>query len=177
MPASKGYTEISRALARQGIKTSPAAIKKAHDTGRIKPRPDGSWDIESVIRGLADNRQRLRIDGPDYDNTGMTGLPAGKDEGTSWRAARTARELLDVQARKLKIEQTRGNLISRSKVLNEVEGLASELRDHWLNFAARNAALIAAEIQADPDLVQRVLDRYVVEHARRLPEADIDPRI
>lgn len=177
MPASLGYTEISRALSAAGVKMTPQAVRTAHRQGRIETEPDGTFDLERVVTALAGNRKVLKSTDPSYENLQTGGQSGEAQPNLSYTAARTARELIDVQRKKLDLEVQRGNLLDKSKVLRTVEELASEFRDHWLQFSSRSSGAIAAELGVEPNLVSRVLDQYVVDHARKLPDSKLSSRL
>jgi hypothetical protein len=177
MAASKGFTEISRALTAAGLKMTPQSVREAVRAGRITPEPDGTFELETVVRQLAGNRKTLKTSDPDYESYDTGGQSGDSGPRLSYTAARTARELIDVQRKRLELETQRGNLLNKGKVLTAVEELASEFRDHWLQFSARNAGPLAAELGLDPATVGRVLDRYVINHARALPNASLNDRL
>jgi hypothetical protein len=177
MPASVGYTEISRALNQAGIKMTPQSVRTAIRNGRITTRPDGTYDFERVVQELAGSRKVIKTTDPDYDSVDVQGQQPDSTPRVSYNAARTARELLEVKKRTLDLEVQRGKLMDKGKVLTMVEELASEFRDHWLQFSARNAGPLAAELGLDPALVGRILDQYVINHARALPGGGIADRL
>jgi hypothetical protein len=52
--------------------------------------------------------------------------------------------------------------------------VAREARDAWVNWPARAAALIAAEIGIDPATMQKVLEAHVRAHLDELAEVRLD---
>jgi hypothetical protein len=81
--------------------------------------------------------------------------------------ARTANEVLKAQERR--------ELVDRAKAVAQVFRLARDERDAWVNWPARVAAMIAAELEMDPHRVHTVLERQVRDHLSEL--AEIRPRL
>ena len=181
---------------------SRGGVAKAKESGRLVLHPDGSIDAEA-----SDRRRRAATDparqrprpgagtaAPEAPRPRPVATPAGDlgetpglgpGEQTSYLKARTLNEVLKAQDRRLTVEERRGKLVERAKVERLVFRLAREERDAWVNWPARVAALMAAEIAAeveratgapaaiDPGAVQAVLERHVREQLEGLA----DPRI
>ena len=97
------------------------------------------------------------------------GLPApGTGSGTTFLQARTAHEVLKAQERRLRLDRMKGELIDRGKATALVFKLAREERDSWVNWPARVAALIAAELAVDAGAVQKALEAHVRAHLDEL---------
>jgi hypothetical protein len=96
--------------------------------------------------------------------------------GTTFLQARTANEVLKAQERRLKLQQLKGELIDRSRATLLVFRLAREERDAWVNWPARAAALMAAELGLDPATMQKVLEQHVRAHLDELAEVRPDFR-
>jgi hypothetical protein len=96
--------------------------------------------------------------------------------------ARTANEVLKAQERRLRLQQMKGELVDRAKAVAQVFRLAREERDAWVNWPARVAAMMAAELSAscseaaggtvevDQHRLHTVLERHVREHLAELAE-------
>ena len=84
--------------------------------------------------------------------------------------ARTANEVLKAQERRLRLQQIKGELIDRAKAVAQVFRLARDERDAWVNWPARVAAMIAAELEVDAHKLHTVLERQVREHLNELAE-------
>jgi hypothetical protein len=96
--------------------------------------------------------------------------------------ARTANEVLKAQERRLRLQQMKGELIDRAKAVAQIFRLAREERDAWVNWPARIAAMMAAElsascgeaagaaVQVDQHSLHTVLERHVREHLAELAE-------
>jgi len=97
------------------------------------------------------------------------GEPIGAGAMT-FMQARTANEVLKAQERRLRLQQMKGELVDRAKAVAQVFKLAREERDAWVNWPARVAAMIAAEVEVDPHRLHSVLERQVREHLNELAE-------
>ena len=84
--------------------------------------------------------------------------------------ARTANEVLKAQERRLRLQQMKGELVDRAKAVAQVFRLARDERDAWVNWPARVAAMIAAELEVDPHHLHTVLERHVRDHLGELAE-------
>jgi hypothetical protein len=80
--------------------------------------------------------------------------------------ARTANEVLKAQERRVRLQQMKGELDDRAQVFR----LARDDRDAWVNWPARVAAVMAAELEVDPHQLHTVLDRHVRDHLAELAE-------
>ena len=85
-------------------------------------------------------------------------------------AGRTANEVLKAQERRLRLQQMKGELVDRAKAVAQVFRLARDERDAWVNWPARVAAMMAAELEVDPHQLHTVLERHVREHLAELAE-------
>jgi hypothetical protein len=64
----------------------------------------------------------------------------------------------------------KGELVDRAKAVGQVFKLARDERDAWINWPARVAAMIAAELEVDPHQAHTVLERQVRDHLAELAE-------
>jgi len=104
------------------------------------------------------------------------GLPASGS--VTFVQARTAHEIAKAHLARLKLQERRNEIVDRAKATALVFRLAREERDAWINWPARIAALMAAEIAASTDGIgahqmQKVLEAHVRAHLSEL--ADIRP--
>jgi len=67
----------------------------------------------------------------------------------------------------------KGELVDRARAMALVFRLAREERDSWLNWPARVAALIAAELGVEAHAVQKLIEAHVRGHLTEL--ADLRP--
>ncbi|MGH6898657.1 MAG: elements of external origin [Geminicoccaceae bacterium] len=189
-------TASNRELARQ-LGVSETAVRRAEKAGRIKREPDGSWDLAKVRTAWAGNtdpaQQRGRRDvrersgkrarlalkpvpeaalGAVRETLREHGEPivAGPGQAMTFMQARTANEVLKAQERRLRLQQMKGELVDRAKAVAQVFRLARDERDAWVNWPARVAALIAAELEVDPHRLHTVLERQVRDHLAELAE-------
>jgi hypothetical protein len=183
-------TTSNRGLARQ-LGVSETAVRRAEKAGRIRREADGSWDPAKVKAAWSDNTDqvqqrtpRQRSDRP--RRPGLKPVPeaalgAVRDTlrehgepvaagGMTFMQARTANEVLKAQERRLRLQQMKGELVDRAKAVAQVFKLAREERDAWVNWPARVAAMIAAELEVDPHKLHTVLERHVREHLAELAE-------
>jgi hypothetical protein len=187
--------------ARAGL--SRGAIQKAKLAGRLVLHPDGSIDADaSDARRAAetDPSKQRGARSPERsaaapaastpaqklkpvpnaavaavsDTLRENGLPPPSGGGATFLQAKTANEVLKSQERRLKLQKLKGELVDRARAEALVFRLARETRDAWVNWPARAAALIAAEMGADPATMQKVLEAHVRAHLDELSEGRID---
>ncbi len=167
---------------------SRGAIQKAKAAGRLVLFADGSIDVEASDRKRAamtdPSKQRRAARGklkpvPDaaLSAVGETlreqGLQAPVTGGnTTFLQAKTANEVLKAQERRLKLQKMKGELVDKARATALVFRLAREERDAWINWPARAAALMAAELSSalseagqditvETALMQKVLETHV----------------
>jgi hypothetical protein len=183
-------TASNRGLARQ-IGVSETAVRRAEKAGRIRREADGTWDPAKVKATWSDNtdqaQQRPRRQPSDQprraalkpvpeaavgavrDTLREHGEPVSAG-GMTFMQARTANEVLKAQERRLRLQQMKGELVDRAKAVAQVFRLARDERDAWVNWPARVAAMMAAELEVDPHRVHTVLERHVRDHLAELAE-------
>jgi hypothetical protein len=180
----------NRELARQ-LGVSETAVRRAEKAGRIRREPDGSWDPAKVKAAWSDNtdqaQQRPARSGrPAVKRRALKPVPevalgAVRDTlrehgepiaagAMTFMQARTANEVLKAQERRLRLQQMKGELVDRAKAVAQIFRLAREERDAWVNWPARVAAMIAAELEVDAHKLHGVLERHVREHLSELAE-------
>ena len=108
------------------------------------------------------------------DTLRENGLPPPAAGGATFLQAKTANEVLKSQERRLKLQKLKGELVDRARAEALVFRLARETRDAWVNWPARAAALIAAELGLDPAAMQKVLEAHVRAHLDELAEGRLD---
>jgi len=186
----------NRELARQ-LGISETAVRRAEKAGRIRREADGSWDPARVEAAWSDNtdqaQQRPARSGrrtgkhrslkpvPEAalgavrDTLREHGEPVSAG-GMTFMQARTANEVLKAQERRIRLQQLKGELVERAKAVAQVFKLAREERDAWVNWPARVAAMMVAELSAscgkevDQHQMHTVLERHVREHLAELAE-------
>ena len=108
------------------------------------------------------------------DTLRENGLPPPATGGATFLQAKTANEVLKSQERRLKLQKLKGELVDRARAEALVFRLARETRDAWVNWPARAAALIAAELGLEPAAMQKVLEAHVRAHLDELAEVRLD---
>jgi hypothetical protein len=184
----------NRQLARQ-LGVSETAVRRAEKAGRIRREPDGSWDPARVKAAWSDNTdeaqqrrepgagkrggRRARVKpvpeaalGAVRDTLREHGEPiaAGPGQAMTFMQARTANEVLKAQERRVRLQRMKGELVDRAKAVAQVFRLARDERDAWVNWPARVAAMIAAELEVDAHKLHTVLERHVRDHLAELAE-------
>jgi hypothetical protein len=189
-------TSSNRALARH-IGVSETAVRRAEKAGRIRREPDGAWDPARVKAEWSDNTdqaQQRSASGakqrsPKPNRAALKPVPeaalgavretlrehgepivAGPGQAMTFIQARTANEVLKAQERRLRLQQMKGELVDRAKAVAQVFRLARDERDAWVNWPARVAAMIAAELEVDSHTLHTVLERHVRDHLAELAE-------
>jgi hypothetical protein len=183
-------TTSNRDLARQ-LGVSETAVRRAEKAGRIKREADGAWDPARVKAAWASNtdeaqqrparssrttgKQRTMKPVPEAalgavrETLREHGEPVSAG-GMTFMQARTANEVLKAQERRLRLQQMKGELVDRARAVAQVFRLARDERDAWVNWPARVAAVIAAELEVDAHKLHTVLERQVREHLNELAE-------
>jgi hypothetical protein len=179
--------------ARAGL--SRGAIQKAKTAGRLALHPDGSIDADAsdARRTAATDPSKQRgTRAPERsaspklkpvpiaalsavgDTLRENGLAPPSGSGATFLQAKTANEVLKSQERRLKLQKLKGELVDRARAEALVFRLAREARDAWVNWPARAAALIAAELGLEPAAMQKVLEAHVRAHLDELSEGRLD---
>jgi hypothetical protein len=171
---------------------SRGAIQKAKRAGRLVLFPDDSIDAEASDRRRAEttdlSKSRPKAAGRPG---GMKPVPAAViasanetlrengvtvpevGEAGAYMKAKTFNEIMKAQERKLGLQVKRGELVDRNRAISLVFRLAREERDAWVNWPARVAALMAAELGTETAAMQKVLEAHVRAHLEELAQ----PRI
>jgi hypothetical protein len=96
--------------------------------------------------------------------------------GMNYVTARTANEVIKAQERRLRLGKLKGELVDRAKATTTVFMLSRRERDAWVQWPARVAALIAAELRVDAHLMEMVLDKHVRQHLGELSDIRLELR-
>src|SRR6056297_2715302 len=185
----EGLSERAYA-ARVGL--SRGAIQKAKAAGRLVLHADGSIDAAASDRRRAGatDPSKTRMPpaprapkmkpvpeaavsavGETLREQGIAAPPAGG--GTTFLQAKTANEVLKAQERRIRLARLKGELVDRDRATALVFRLAREERDAWVNWPARVAALMAAELGTETAAMQKVLEAHVRANLEELAQ----PRI
>ncbi len=185
-----------RAYARhRGV--SHVAVKKAIDTGRITPLPDGTIDPVAADAQWAANttptrrsvaaeprevpqapaavREMTQAPARAVRETAEPPTPALSTGGTSLLQARTVNEVVKAQTNKVRLARLKGELVDRSQAVAHVFKLARAERDAWLNWPARISAQMAAGLGVDPHVLHVALDAAVRQQLQDL--GDLQPKV
>ena len=185
-----------RAYARhRGV--SHVAVKKAIDTGRITPLPDGTIDPVAADTQWAANttptRRSVAAEPQEAPQVAAASreipqtsskvvreaadppTPALSTGGTSLLQARTVNEVVKAQTNKVRLARLKGELVDRSQAVAHVFKLARAERDAWLNWPARISAQMAAGLGVDPHVLHVALDAAVRQQLQDL--GDLQPKV
>ena len=171
--------------ARVGL--SRGAIQKAKAAGRLVLHEDGSIDAAASDRLRAEatdpsktrkapKEQKLKAVpeaavsavGDTLREQGLSAPAVGG--GTTFLQAKTANEVLKAQERRIRLQKLKGELVDRARAVAVVFRLAREERDAWVNWPARAAALMAAELGVEAAAMQKALEKHVRAHLDELAE-------
>jgi len=138
-----------------------AAWQRSTDPGRAKsaPKRAASENLKPVADvALGSVRETLK----------EQGLPTGSN--VTFVQARTAHEIAKAHLARLRLQRMKGELVDRARATAMIFRLAREERDSWLNWPARVAALIAADLGVDAHAVQKLVETHVRGHLAELAE-------
>jgi len=167
---------------------SRGAIQKAKVAGRLVLHGDSSINAAASdkkrVATTDPSKQRrtakaklkpvpnaaLSAVGDTLREQGMSAPATGTS--TTFLQAKTANEVLKTQERRLKLQKMKGELVDKACATALVFRLAREERDAWINWPARAAALMAAELSAalseagqdvtlETSLMQNILEAHV----------------
>ncbi|SHF45722.1 hypothetical protein SAMN05444279_1532 [Ruegeria intermedia] len=199
----RGMSERQYA-ARVGL--SRGAIQKAKAAGRLVLHEDGSIDADASDRLRAETTdpsktrkaQKLKpvpeaavsAVGDTLREQGLAAPATGG--GTTFLQAKTAHEVLKAQERRIRLQKLKGELVDRARAETLVFRLAREERDAWVNWPARVAAPLAAELalalaqaadaenaNAQPAVTTALIQRLLETHVRAQLDslAEVRPRL
>ena len=165
-------TSSTREAARR-IGVTETALRKAATTGRIGREADGQWDVEKTRRRLIETADPVRSPlagmptGASTPGAVGTGTRAGGgtslSDGTPFARLKVAELALKVEARRLALDEEKARLLDVATANAAIDEIAGAMRDALLNWPARVSGLIAAELSADPHLVQTVLQQHITD--------------
>ena len=153
---------------RRGV--SHVAVLRAVKQGRVVLEPDGTVDAAKADASWARSSDPARRKAPAEHLRPVAETAVGsvretlKEQGLpssgnlTFVQARTAHEIAKAHLARLRLQERRGELVDRAKAAALVFRLAREERDSWLNWPARVAALIAAELGAEAHAVQKLME-------------------
>lgn len=92
----------------------------------------------------------------------------------SFVKAKMANEVLKAQTAKVRLQKMKGELVDRPKAESDVFALGRRERDAWINWPARVAANMAAELGIEAHTLEVTLDRYLRLHLADLAEIRVE---
>jgi hypothetical protein len=138
----------AREVARR-LGLSHTAIQKAERVGRIAREPDGSWDVSRVRRDMTESARPGRSPlAPPMETTALGRLTI-------------ARLALRVEAQRLALDRSKGRLMDIAAANQRIDEIAGAMRDAVLNWPARVAGQIAADVGVEPHLMQTLLQEHI----------------
>ena len=146
-----GTIDPTKADASWQRSTDPSRTKSKPSTSAQKLRPVGEAALGSVRETLKEQ-----------------GLPASGN--VTFVQARTAHEIAKAHLARLRLQRMKGELVDRARATALVFRLAREERDSWLNWPARVAALMAAELGVEAHATQKLIEAHVRGHLAELAE-------
>ena len=168
---------------RRGV--SHVAVMKAIRAGRLTAEPDGTldpakadaqWDARTdpARRPEPPEDEPAQADEtPPTEPTREERAPASEPVtpgAATFTQARTAHEIAKAQRARIQVQRLREEVVDRAHATSEVFRLARRERDAWVNWPARVAALMAAELGLDAHVMQKVLEAHVRDHLNELAE-------
>ena len=170
---------------RRGV--SHVAVMKAIKAGRLMPEPDGTLDPDKADAQWDARTDPARRPEPPEDEPAQADetaaadtpaeprppAPAGESApqgAATFTQARTAHEIAKAQRARIQVQRLRAEVVDRAQATAEVFRLARRERDAWVNWPARVAALMAAELGLDAHAMQKILEAHVREHLNELAE-------
>jgi hypothetical protein len=175
-----------RAYARhRGV--SHVAVMRAIKAGRVPVEADGTIEVvkadaawqrstdpgraKSASKRVASESLKPVADaalGSVRETLKEQGLPTGSN--VTFVQARTAHEIAKAHLARLRLQRMKGELVDRARATAMIFRLAREERDSWLNWPARVAALIAADLGVEAHAVQKLVETHVRGHLAELAE-------
>jgi hypothetical protein len=128
---------------------------------------DALWEATMSPQGAATgNGAAATARAPEPRPPGVTGSQLAQ--------ARAAALVVDVQTKRLALEQRRGALISRDRAMIKAFAFARMLRDRWLNWPARIGPQLAADLDVEPAVLILTLQELVRAHLEELASERCD---
>ena len=132
---------------------SDRAVRKAIQSGRITPDSKGQIDAD-----MADSQWEENTD------VSKQHSPTAGDNKVSYAKVKTAHEFQKMKRTELLLKKEKGELIDKDTVKTQVFNLGRQVRDSWVNWPDRIAALMAAELNVDEHEMHKILEKHVRDH-------------
>ncbi len=173
-------TPSTREVARR-IGVTETALRKAAANGRIEREPDGQWDVAKTRRRMIETADPARsplAPGGAANPGGGYGMGGGTSaDATPYARLKVAQLALKVEAQRLALDEEKGRLLDAATANTAIDEIAGAIRDTLLNWPARVSGLLAADLGADPHLVQTALQQYVTDLLTEAADRFDPPRI
>lgn len=144
-----------------GVKSAAATARAK--AAELKPVPREAFEaVNSTLTGAGEKAI------PD-----VPGVDGGE---VSFVKAKMANEILKAKTNKVKLQKLEGSLVDRPRAEADVFAMGRRERDAWINWPARVAANMAAELGIDAHKVEVTLDKYLRQHLADLAEIRVELR-
>jgi hypothetical protein len=127
---------------------------------------DALWDTTMSPQGAANARAPSSSTRAEDPPAAVTGSPLAQ--------ARAAALVVDVQTKRLVLEQRRGALVSRDLATFKAFTYTRLIRDAWLAWPARIGPQLAATFDLDPATVTVTLEQYVRQQLAELASERVE---
>jgi hypothetical protein len=148
------------------------AWRQGNVTGAPPPAVDATPAVETQARARtlsAGVREGAPAPAPTAATASGAGTPA---RDPTYAQAMAKKEHFIAEKHELEFLRRRGELVDLELARRVLFDEARRGRDHWLNWPARVAATIAAELGAEPDRVAEILTTHVTRHLEFLASPD-----
>lgn len=176
MPEPDGTIDPAKADAAWAGSTDPSQQRASGRPARRKPELPTSIETapEPATRGAGRPVPTAAVEAVRETLKEIGEAPSAG--GMTFVQARTANEVMKAQERRVRLQKLKGELVDRGRAVATVFGLARRERDAWVQWPARVAALIAADLGADPHAVETALEKHVRRHLAELGEVRVELR-
>lgn len=165
---------------------SPAAVRKALETGRIALDADGTIDPVKADHDWEKNTDETRAKGGTQRRVPLEAMASVEatlaeeglepEGGVTLTDAKTAHEIVKTHLARLRLAKMRGELVDKRRATDLIFAKARAERDVWLQWPARVAAIMASELGVDPHLMETVLDAHVRQYLADIPGFKLELR-
>ncbi len=139
------------------------AVRKAIKSGRITLDKNKKIDADIADEQWEENTDisKQRFSNP-------------TENKVSYSKVKTAHEFQKMKRTELALKKEKGELIDKATVKAHVFKMGRQVRDSWVNWPARVAALMAADLNIDEHEMHTILEKYVREHLDDIGEGKLN---